>query len=128
MLSIKIMINGIKRYITSKCTIIDAYHLLIAAFDGIRCELMRFLPGDKTIKYGPLGEYMIINWDKKLVTLGDPIGVTTWRFSLDKYNHLVLHRGKLRWSPDYGLSCWRQLENDIKATINERVDKILLEE
>lgn len=128
-LSYRIVLNGIKNFFKSQWTYNDFVKLCWAYVDAIWLEVVRFMPdGDKTIKEGPYGEYMIINWDRKIVTLGDPTGVSTWRFSLDEYNHLVLRRGSVKWNPDYNLSCWRLLEKDLKDTIDNKVNQILLEE
>lgn len=129
MLLFKMAINGIKK--AYKGEIIQA---LLVISDMLFLEFIRFWPfSDKTIKYGPLGEYTIINWDKKLVTLGDPTGCNTWRFDLDQYNNLILYRNAgpmkiVEWSPDINLSCWKDLENELKIIIDNRVNQILLEE
>lgn len=105
----------------------------VSFFDHIWVELLAlFRLGDNAeTKYGPFGEWTRINWTKSLITMGDPMGTSTWRFRLDEHNNLELYRGMCghhEWSPDHKLSCWRDLEYNLKERINDKIDELLLEE
>lgn len=75
------------------------------------------------------GQWQDINWKRQTVSLGDLDGANTWRFKLDKSNHLMLYKGvSCCWYPDHHHARWIDLEVKLKTRIDNEVNQILLEE